>query len=339
MSVAEDEDRQPEAGADGDERRRAAAATVQTAGGAGAVGVATASAAGSLIGRLRSLRAGRGVGHDAGQGRLRERRPEPGRGPREPVVEGDRGPVAEDPGGLVDAAHVAPDVAGPGRPVDDLERPPDGPPDRLGAGSSIVVSTPVPTWNSSPATRSSGASSAAAMAAARSSTWTKSRVWLPVAVDRDRLARERRPQPGRDDALLVERVRAVGVREAQGAGGDPVRRGIGPDVRLAGELRGTVRRDRAGQDGLVGRRLVVARGRVGGGEDEPPDPRLPGRLEEADRPGDVGLERAERVADRVGDAGPGRQVDDRVDAGRRPPRRPPGRRATRDAGRAGVPSR
>ena len=47
---------------------------------------------------------------------------------------------------------------------------------------------------------------------------------LTVAVDPDRVAPERRAKPRGDDALLVEGIRAVRVREPEGAGREAVRR-------------------------------------------------------------------------------------------------------------------
>ncbi len=173
---------------------------------------------------------------------------------------------------------------------------------------------PVPAWNSSPATSASGASRTASTAAARSSAWTKSRVCRPSPLISIGSAGEGGPQPGGDDAPLVERVRAVGVREAQRAGGQAERRGVGLAVGLDRQLRRAVGRDGVGEVGLVARWRVVAGRGVRRGEHEPADPRQPGRLEQADRPGDVGLERAERVAHRVVDPGPRRQVDDGVGA-------------------------
>jgi hypothetical protein len=72
-----------------------------------------------------------------------------------------------------------------------------------------------------------------------------------------------------------------------------------------------------GQVGLVGRRLVVAGGRVRRGEDESTGAGESGGIEDAERLGDVDIERPERIADGVGDPGPSGEVDDRVDAGDR----------------------
>ena len=66
--------------------------------------------------------------------------------------------------------------------------------------------------------------------------------------------------------------------------------------------------------GLVARWLMVTGGRVRGREDEPLDPGPPSLVEQVHGPRDVGLERPERVADGVVDAGAGGQVDDRIDA-------------------------
>jgi hypothetical protein len=69
------------------------------------------------------------------------------------------------------------------------------------------------------------------------------------------------------------------------------------------------------QVGLVGRWFVIAGGCVRRGEDEPPRTGPSRRIEQPQRLGDVDLERPERIADRIGDAGPGREVDDGVDVG------------------------
>ena len=82
------------------------------------------------------------------------------------------------------------------------------------------------------------------------------------------------------------------------------------------------------QVGLVARWRMVAGGRVRRREDEPADAGQAGRIEDPDRPGHVRLERPERVADRIVDPGPCREVDDRVDAiDRRADRRRIGERA------------
>ena len=185
------------------------------------------------------------------------------------------------------------------------------------ASAATVVSTPVPAWNSSPATSSSGASSDRLDRRGQVVGVDEVAGLLAVAVDLDRLARQGRPEPRRDDAPLVERVRPVGVGEAQRAGGQPERRRVGLAVRLDRQLRRAVRRDRMGKVGLVARWRMVAGGGVRRGEDEAPDAGQPGRSSKPDRPGHVGLERPERVAHRIVDPGPRRQVDDGVDAGDR----------------------
>ena len=68
---------------------------------------------------------------------------------------------------------------------------------------------------------------------------------------------------------------------------------------------------------LVGRWFVIAGGCVRRSEDEPSCTGTPGRIEQPQRLGDVDLERPERIADRIGDAGPRREVDDGVDVGDR----------------------
>ena len=73
------------------------------------------------------------------------------------------------------------------------------------------------------------------------------------------------------------------------------------------------RRDRRGRSRRSG--WVVAGCGIRRGEDEPPDAGQPGRLQQADGPRDVGLERPERIANGVVDAGPRRQVDDGIDPG------------------------
>jgi len=72
-----------------------------------------------------------------------------------------------------------------------------------------------------------------------------------------------------------------------------------------------------GQIGLVGRRLVIAGGRVRRGEDESTGAGESGGIEDAERLGDVDIERPERIADGIGDPCPRGEVDDRVDAGDR----------------------
>ena len=72
-----------------------------------------------------------------------------------------------------------------------------------------------------------------------------------------------------------------------------------------------------GQVGFVGGGLVVAGCGVRRGEDESPCAGPPGGIEHAERLGDIDLEGPERIADRVGDAGPRGQVDDRVNTGDR----------------------
>ena len=64
---------------------------------------------------------------------------------------------------------------------------------------------------------------------------------VAVAVDGDGPPRDRRPQPCRHDALLVGRVRTVGVREPQDAGRHPVGSGVRLAVRLGRQLGRAVR--------------------------------------------------------------------------------------------------
>ena len=283
----------------------------------------------AAIARLASLGAGRGVGRD--------RRPAPGRRARPanqaavramPVGQRDRRAIAEALGGLVDPADVAPDVAGAGRRVADLER--------LGRRPrSIAVGQLVDgrlDARSRPGTarrrrRPPARRGRRRRPPARSSTKTKSRVCSPSPWIVDRLAGEGRPQPGGDDALLVERARAVGVREAQRAGGQPVGRRVGLAVGLAGQLGRAVRRDRVGQVGLVGRRLVVAGGRVRATRRRTGGPR-PGGPPRAASSGqvDVGLERPERVARPNRGSRPARR------GGRRRRRRRPRRRTAAAVG-------
>jgi hypothetical protein len=52
-----------------------------------------------------------------------------------------------------------------------------------------------------------------------------------------------------------------------------------------------------GEVGFVGGWLVIAGCRVRGGEDEPPDAGLAGRIEQPEGLGDVDLERPERIGD------------------------------------------
>lgn len=68
---------------------------------------------------------------------------------------------------------------------------------------------------------------------------------------------------------------------------------------------------------LVGRRLVVAGCGIRRGEDETPDARQSSGVEKAQSLGDVDVEGPERIADRVGDAGPGGEMDHAVDASNR----------------------
>jgi hypothetical protein len=79
---------------------------------------------------------------------------------------------------------------------------------------------------------------------------------------------------------------------------------------------------------LVGRWFVIAGGCIRRSEDEPSYAGPPGRIEQPQRLGDVDLERPERIADRIGDACPRREVDDGVDVGDR----------VGDDGRIGQPS-
>src|SRR5688572_10254950 len=67
------------------------------------------------------VRAGHGVRHDRGQGSVGQRGLVPSRRPLEALFEADDGPVAEPSRGLVDPAHVPPDVARAIRAVTDLE--------------------------------------------------------------------------------------------------------------------------------------------------------------------------------------------------------------------------
>ena len=207
---------------------------------------------------------------------FREGLVEPGGRPAQPVEEIDARPPAEQLGGHVDAARVAQDVADPGRaPVDRQSSCPTAR-SIVAASSLTVVSRPVPTWKSSPATRSSGRLEGGEERGGEVVDVDEVARLLAVAVDRERRAGERGAQPRRDDALLVERSRAVGVGEAEGARGDPVRRGVGRDVRLAGELRGPVGRDGRGRTVSSAGGSWCPQDRVRAGEDEPPDARRGG---------------------------------------------------------------
>jgi hypothetical protein len=67
-----------------------------------------------------------------------------------------------------------------------------------------------------------------------------------------------------------------------------------------------------GQIGLVGRRLVIASGRVRRGEDEPSRPRQARGIENPERLADVDRERPEGIVDRVGNPRSRGEVDDRI---------------------------
>jgi hypothetical protein len=68
-----------------------------------------------------------------------------------------------------------------------------------------------------------------------------------------------------------------------------------------------------GQVRLVGRWFVIACGGVRRREDESTGAGQSGRVEHAQGLGDVHLERPQWIADGVGDSGPRREMDDRID--------------------------
>jgi hypothetical protein len=72
-----------------------------------------------------------------------------------------------------------------------------------------------------------------------------------------------------------------------------------------------------GQVGLVRGRFVIAGRGVRRREDESPRPGEPRGVEQPEGLGDIDLERPQRIADRVRNPGPCREVDDRVDTGNR----------------------
>ena len=117
-----------------------------------AVGAATASAADSFIGRLRSLRAGGGVGRDRRRGP--DRRAPPRTRPRSRPSPSSSGP-RRDSRGPARPCRPRRRCAGrrrraPARGRISSARPTARP--IASASPAIVVSTPVPAWNSSPAT-------------------------------------------------------------------------------------------------------------------------------------------------------------------------------------------
>ena len=66
------------------------------------------------------------------QRRVCEGRREPRRGARQARIQADCGAIAEQSGGLVHGRDIATDIAGSGRPTDDLQLPTDSLPDRFG---------------------------------------------------------------------------------------------------------------------------------------------------------------------------------------------------------------
>ena len=139
---------------------------------------------------------------------------------------------------------------------------------------------------------------------------------VPVAVDRQRLARERLRDEARDH-LLRMLARAVVVERAD----DHDRQPVGDVVRVrepvAARLRRRVRRARVQRVQLVHRRVLgrpvhLARG----DEDEALDGRPPDRVEQDLRPLDVrGHELGRALLDRLLDVRLGRGVHDHVDLG------------------------
>ena len=241
-------------------------------------------------------------------------------GPAQPVEDGDGRPIAQDPSGLVDPTDVATHIPRAAGLAPDVDRPAERRfhrrrqrvDRRLHPGPGLEDLARDGIFGCVDRGRDGGGQIAGI---------DEVPGLLAIAVDHDRLAADGVAEPRRDDALLVERVRPVGVREPERAGGEAVRGRVRLAVRLARQLRGPVRRNGVGKVGLVGRWFVVARGRVRRGEHESSRAGEPGRVKKPEGLVDVDREGPERIGYRIRDAGARREVDDGVDTGHGRPNR------------------
>ena len=186
-----------------------------------AIGVSSGATSGAgavaVIGRRGSLRARRGVSPDRGQLGIGQGAREPGGRPGEALGEPDPRPEAEDARRPCRPARRCAPRHRP-EPARDGCRATARPPGRSRLPARRRSSRPRSrpgTARRRPPPRARRAPPSTA--AARSSTWMKSRVCAPSPWITIGSPVEGGPQPGRDDAALVERARTIGVREAQRA--------------------------------------------------------------------------------------------------------------------------
>ena len=181
---------------------------------------------------------------------------------------------------------------------------------RISSSSSTLVSRAVPTLNV-PESSGRGRGDEGTRDVADVNVVARR---LAEAVHDDLLAAGQAVREDRDDAGLAVRLlsRPVDVAEAQHDVREPVQPPPGRDVRLAGELRRTVGRERLGWEGLRRRqRSVVPVDRAAGRREDHRGARGARRFAHVQRAADVDVEVVLRALDRHGDARLRREVADR----------------------------